>query len=130
MGHVVSEEVIRTDPAKLEAVTNWPEPKTVKEVRMLLGFTGYYRRIMKGYASIVRSLNDLLIGQPTKKKAKTGKKPKLKPSVFVWGEEQVKAFRTIIERLTHPPVLAYADYRLLFKLHTDASSTGLGAVLY
>ena len=83
LGHVVSEEVIRTDPAKLEAVSNWPEPKTVKEARMFLGFTGYYRRIVKGYASIVRSLNDLLIGQPTNKKAKTGKKPKLKPSECV-----------------------------------------------
>ena len=29
----------------------------------------------------------------------------------------------------NPPVLAYADYRLSFKLHTDASNTGLGAVL-
>ena len=32
--------------------------------------------------------------------------------------------------MTQPPVLAYADYRLLFRLHTDASSSGLGAVLY
>ena len=32
-------------------------------------------------------------------------------------------------QLTNPPVLAYADYHLPFKLHTDASSTGLGAVL-
>ena len=130
LGHVVSEEGIRTDPAKTEAVLNWPVPKTVKQVRMFLGFTGYYRRFVKGYASIVRPLNDLLIGHPTNKKAKKGRKPKSKPSDFVWGQEQEQAFRTIIERLTHPPVLAYADYKLPFKLHTDASSTGLGAVLY
>ncbi|MEW8316224.1 MAG: reverse transcriptase domain-containing protein [Candidatus Thiodiazotropha endolucinida] len=130
LGHVVSEEGICTDPTKTEAVLNWPVPKSVKEVRMFLGFTGYYRRFVKGYASIVRPLNDLLIGHPTNKKAKKGRKPKCKPSDFVWGQEQEQAFRTIIERLTHPPVLAYADYKLPFKLHTDASSTGLGAVLY
>ena len=130
LGHVVSKEGISTDPAKTEAVLNWPVPKTVKEVRMFLGFTGYYRRFVKGYASIVRPLNDLLIGHPTNKKAKKGRKPKSKPTNFVWGQEQEQAFWTIIERLTHPPVLAYADYKLPFKLHTDASSTGLGAVLY
>ena len=130
LGHVVSEAGIRTDPSKIEAVLNWPEPKTVKEVRKFLGFTGYYRRFVKGYASIVRPLNDLLIGHPTNKKAKKGKKPKSKPTVFQWGVEQQEAFRTIIERLTQPPVLAYADYRLPFRLYTDASSSGLGAVLY
>ncbi|MEW8546200.1 MAG: reverse transcriptase family protein, partial [Candidatus Thiodiazotropha sp.] len=30
-GHVVSEEGIRTDPARIESVLNWPEPKIVKE---------------------------------------------------------------------------------------------------
>ena len=130
LGHVVSEQGIRTDPSKIETVRNWPVPRNVKEIRMLLGFTGYYRRFVKGYASIVRPLNDLLIGHPTNKNAKKGKKPKPKPSVYVWGENQKTAFQTIIDRLTHPPVLAYADYKLPFKLHTDASSTGLGAVLY
>ena len=69
LGHVVSQEGIRTDPFKIEAVLNWPEPKTVKEVRKFLGFTGYYWRFVKGYESIVLPLNNLLIGQPTNKKA-------------------------------------------------------------
>jgi hypothetical protein len=36
----------------------------------------------------------------------------------------------VIEKLTSPPILAYADYTLPFILHTDASNDGLGAVLY
>jgi hypothetical protein len=36
----------------------------------------------------------------------------------------------VIEKLTSPPILAYADYTLPFILHTDASNEGLGAVLY
>ena len=101
LGHVVSEAGIRTDPANIDAVLNWPEPKTVKEVRKFLGFTGYYRRFVKGYASIVRPLNGLLIGHPTNTKAKKGKKPKLKPTQFEWGTAQQEAFRTIIERLNN-----------------------------
>ena len=49
---------IQTDPSKIDAVRTWPVPKTVKEVRM---FIGYYRRFVPGYASIVRPLNDLLM---------------------------------------------------------------------
>ena len=128
LGHVVSKEGIHTDPSKIEAVQNWPVPQCTKDVRKFLGFTGYYRRFIKGYAAIARPLNDLLIGHPT------GPKPRKKKSrhgtPFSWGEAQQQAFDTIISSLINPPVLAYADYSLPFELHTDASLDGLGVVLY
>ena len=128
LGHVVSKEGIHTDPAKIEAVQNWPVPQCTKDVRKFLGFTGYYRRFIKGYAAIARPLNDLLIGHPTGPKSR--KKKSRQGTPFSWREAQQKAFDTIISSLTNPPVLAYADYSLPFELHTDASSDGLGAVLY
>ena len=130
LGHIVSQDGIRTDPEKTSAIENWPEPKTVKDVRSFLGFTGYYRRFIKNYARIARPLNDLLVGHSTAKKDKASKKSRAKKTPFVWTEAQHTAFETLKERLTNPPVLAYADYRFPFKLHTDASTTGLGAVLY
>ena len=48
-GHIVSEEGVSTDPKKVEAVLNWPVPKTVYDVRAFLGFVGYYRRFIKGF---------------------------------------------------------------------------------
>lgn len=123
LGHVVSEEGIKTDPEKIRVLKEWPVPKSVKDVRKFLGFTGYYRRFIKGFASVVRPLNDLLVGCSTKKGTK--KKP-----TFKWEAAQQQAFESIIERLSNPPVLAYANYKLPFKLHTDASGSGLGAVLY
>ena len=54
----------------------------------------------------------------------------MKATPFDWKEGQQRAFDLLKEKLISPPVLAYADYRLPFKLHTDASCTGLGAVLY
>ena len=50
--------------------------------------------------------------------------------MFEWTDSHQKAFENLKEKLASPPVLAYADYQLPFKLHTDASNTGLGAVLY
>ena len=68
--HIVSEEGIRTDPAKIEVVKTSPVPKSVKEVRQFLGFTGYYRRFFEGYSSVACPLNDLLIGNSSKEKPK------------------------------------------------------------
>lgn len=70
LGHVVSEEGIQADPEKIAAVKLWPIPKSTKQVRQFLGFTGYYRRFIKGYASLVRPLNDQLVGHSTKKAKK------------------------------------------------------------
>ena len=42
LGHVVSKEVIQTDPKKVEAICKWPIPTNVTEVRSFLGFTNYY----------------------------------------------------------------------------------------
>ena len=47
LGHIVYDEGVSTDPQKVEAVLNWPVPRTVYDVRALLGFVGYYRRFIK-----------------------------------------------------------------------------------
>jgi len=65
LGHIVSEQGIHTDPDKIKYVKAWPLLKSTKDVRQFLGFTGYYRRFMKGYAALARSLNDLLVGHQT-----------------------------------------------------------------
>ena len=124
LGHVVSEDGIKADPAKVEAVKNWPTPKTIKEVRSFLGFARYYRKFISNFASIVRPMNDLLVGATVK-----DPKQKSKSSKFKWEAEQQEAFEIIKSKLTSAPVLAYADYDKPFKLLTDASSAGLGAVL-
>ena len=114
LGHVVSESVVETDPDKISALASWPEPDNVKALRSFLGFTGYYRRFIRDYAKIVKPLNDLLVGHPTQKSVAFKK----------------VAFNTLKEKLSSPPILAYADFSKPFILNTDASSEGLGAVLY
>ena len=123
LGHVVSEDGIETDPEKIKVLKYWPIPKCLKDDGKFLGFAGYYRRFVKGFASVVRPLNDLLSGYSTKK-------PTKRKVSFKWEAPQQQAFDTVIEKLSNPPVLAYADYKLPFKIHTDASCSGLGAVLY
>nr|GEU41725.1 putative mitochondrial protein [Tanacetum cinerariifolium] len=52
LGHVISTKGVSTDPSKIKDMQEWPVPTTLKQLRGFLGFTGYYRRFIKGYASI------------------------------------------------------------------------------
>jgi hypothetical protein len=133
LGHVISEDGISTDPEKTSAVTKWPAPKNIKELRQFLGFAGFYRRYVEHYAQIVEPLNDLLKGHNTTGRASKSKKRSKKtnkPAVWSWSDAQDQAFETIKSKLTSSPVLAYAQYNQPFILHTDASGHGLGAVFY
>ena len=129
LGHVVSENGIKTDPDKIEALASWPESNNVKELCSFLGFTGYYRRFIKNYAKIVKPLNNLLVGHCTHKSPEQKKKKKVSVP-WQLGEAQQIAFNTIKEKLSSPPILAFGDFSKPFILHTDAITEGFGAVLY
>ncbi|XP_042563837.1 uncharacterized protein LOC122132932 isoform X2 [Clupea harengus] len=118
LGHVVSQGGVATDPQKTEAVQDWPVPTTVREVRSFLGFVGYYRRFVPSFARKAGPLHALLRGTG-------GSKTKL----VDWTPECGKAFEDLKEALLRAPVLAYADFGLPFRVYTDASLHGLGAVL-
>jgi hypothetical protein len=59
LGYIVTERRIEVDPANIEAIENWPQPKTVTQVRSFLGLAGFYRRFVKYFGSIVASLNEV-----------------------------------------------------------------------
>lgn len=127
VGHVVSAEGIEPDDDKITKVKNWPTPSNSEDVRRFLGFVGYYRKFIMNFSKIARPLTSLI---PTTTKSKKTNKKKTKFPDWNWGKEQDEAFKVLKERLSSPPILSYPDFDLPFEVHTDASLTGLGAVLY
>jgi hypothetical protein len=113
LGHVVNEEGINVDPAKIEAVKRWEAPKTPTEVRSFLGLAGYYRRFIENFSKIALPLTQLT--QKTRE--------------FVWGEPQEQAFQLLKEKLCNAPVLSLPDGTEDFVVYCDASHQGLGCVL-
>ena len=120
MDHVVSKNGIQTDPKKVEAMHKWPVPTNVTEVRSFLGFTNYYWKFIKKYAQVAKPLYKLMLGENASRKWNPIK----------WDSECQHTFDNLKELCTTTPILAYADFAKPFKLHTDASVLGLGAVLY
>jgi hypothetical protein len=116
LGHVVTREGICVDPAKTEAVDNWPVPTRVKDVRAFLGLASYYRRYIQDFASIAAPLVAL-----TKKDI-----PRNPP----WSDACQNAFNQHKLALVNPPILSYPlRDGGSFYLSTDASNDALGAVL-
>ena len=120
LGHIVLDKGIETDPKKIEAIIDWPVPKTVHDVHIFLGFTNYYWKFIYKYAQKAKPLNKLISCENAKKKH----------SKVDWTDECQTAFNLLKETCTNTPVLAYANYKKPFRLNMDASEKGLGAVLY
>lgn len=81
------------DSDKTAAVSEFPTPRTQKQVRSFLGMANYYRRFVQDFAKITTTLNALLS----------------KDKIFEWSEQCQVAFETLKEKLISAPILAYPD---------------------
>ena len=113
LGHLVNQDGILVDPAKVEVVMRWEVMRSPYEIRSFLGLAGYYRRFIQDFSNIVVPLTRLT----------------RKVVVFHWGPEQQAAFETLRQRLCKAPILALPKGMKDFVVYCDASISVLGAVL-
>ena len=113
LGHVVSAEGVLPNPDNIAKILQWPRPSTVTEVRQLIGMGSYYRKFIKGFASLVRPLVEL-----TKKERS-----------FIWTTDCEKAFNELKVLFASPEILAYPLDEGEYILDTDASDLAIGGVL-
>ena len=118
LGHLVSAEGIKVDPAKVQVIKDWPQPQSQKDVRSFLGLGNYFRKFVQGYTVLVKPLIEL-----------TRKLVRWTPEV--WTPACQAAFDGLKEALAKAPVLALPDFTKPFTMEVvcDASLTGIGAVL-
>lgn len=113
LGHIVSKKGIQVDPEKIRVIKELPTPKTITDVKSILGLAGFYRRFIDHFSDISRPLTNL-----TKK-----------PRKFIWTQSCQRSFNLLKQKLTEAPILAQFNEQLPVILYVDASNYGLGAVL-
>jgi hypothetical protein len=113
LGHLITPDGIKPSPKKVEAISKWPIPQSISEVRSFLGLTTFYRRFVRNFSHIALPLTEL-----TRKSVK-----------FQWTPETQLAFDTLREKLMSPEILILPDPSKPYVVTTDASKVGIGAVL-
>src|SRR5271155_2690207 len=84
LGSIVSKDGIAPDPEKLRAITEWPVPTDLKQVRGFVALASYYRKHIAHFADYARPLHRL----------------SCKETPFAWGLEQQAAFEALKKVLT------------------------------
>jgi len=110
--HVVSRDGVKVDSTKIQAVTHWPIPSSIRQLRAFLELASYYRKFIRHFAVVTAPLTDLL-----------------KKDGFKWSDRATATFRQLQQALAQAPVLTVRDFSQPFVLETDSSRSGIGAIL-
>jgi hypothetical protein len=113
LGHVLSKDGLKVDFKKTAAVTEWPVPTDLPQLRPFLGLANYFRKSIHHYATLVTPLTDLT----------------RKDRAFVWSLACQSDFQAVKQKLSCAPVLALPDFTQPLEVVCDASGFGLGAVI-
>jgi hypothetical protein len=113
IGHVLTNQGLKIDPRKIEAVTNMTIPKDANDIMRFLGMVQYCAKFLPKLSEITEPLRRLTD----------------KDSEWQWTEVHNKAWEQVKSMMTNTPILAYYDSKKEVVIQCDASQSGIGAVL-
>ena len=113
LGHVIDTAGIHADKGKTTAIAEYPVPSNITELQRFMGMVNQLGKFVPGLAEINKPLRQLL----------------RKDTIWYWGEAQQSSFQRVKDLLLSSAVLAHYEPSRPTFVATDASSSGIGAVL-
>ncbi|GJU41546.1 zinc finger, CCHC-type, retrotransposon gag domain protein [Tanacetum coccineum] len=112
-------------PSKVEAITKWPRPTTVTEVRSFLGLAGYYRRFVEGFSRLALPLTQLM----RKVSAPILTLPSGSGGFQIYSDASKKGLGCVL--MQHGKVIAYASRQLKpYEVNYPTHDLELAAVVF
>ena len=128
LGFVVSAQGISMEEERIQAVKTWPEPKSIRDIQVFLGFANFYRRFIQGFSKIAAPLMSML-KTTTSSPADVDRTPKaLGNSNFLTPEAKL-VFSRLRQAFTEAPILHYFNPEGYIWIETDASDYAIGGIL-
>jgi len=112
LGHLISPKGVAHVLGKVKAITEWPEPRSLTNLRGFLGLTWFYKHFVRHYTTLATLLTDLLQQQK-----------------FTWPPATQLAFINLKQQMAHLPTLHLPIFTLPFITETDASIVAVGAII-
>jgi len=122
LGIIIDKDGIKPNPEKTAAIDRLEYPRTLKQLRSVLGMFAYYRKFIARFSEIAKKP----LYEQTKKNIKN---PRVGKAIIL-SDDSKKAFDYLKRVITQEPiVLHYPDWDRPFEIHTDASKEGVAAIL-
>ena len=157
LGYVVSSQGIRMEDERIEAVRNWPEPKSVRDIQVFIGFANFYQQFIRGFSRIATPLISMLKttgssdsaqkddddevvgggGDRNLSKSKKSKNTKsgIQTRIGATGEptfltpDAREAFNQLRQAFTKALILRHFDPKCHIRIETNVSSYAIGRIL-
>ena len=113
LGYIISDSGIGVDPKKIESISSWPVPTSVKSLQSFLGFANFYRMFLPQYSAVINPMLKLL----------------KKDQKFKWDEDCQTAFDKLKSDFSSAPILRHPDTSKPFIVEADASDYAIGGIL-
>ena len=154
LGYVVSAQKVQIEDERIEAVKNWPEPKSVRDIQVFLGFANFYQRFIQGFSKIAGPLTSMLrttrssknlsssmgedaevgrVGGSDREDEKVERSPltskNLNGITGYLTPDGKRAFIQLRQAFTEAPIFRQFDPEYHIRIETDASGYAIGGVL-
>jgi hypothetical protein len=128
LGYIVSPEGVSVDTNRVKTIQDWPKPRTVRDIRVFIGFMNYYRRFIHGFSKLALPLTKLTQKGPGAARGGHAQKKEESQGINL-GKEGEQAFQKLKNAFLQVPILTHFERGRKTHVEVDASGGAISGIL-